>query len=152
MGRGRVITFMLLCTHRHSKLIIFLAVQLTQASSSSIVIINRRRRRRHHHHHHHRRRRRRRRRRHHLHRRHRHRHHHHHHHHHRHHRHHHFIRTPASACTTELVSHVHSRVGFRVHNRGPDRPDQSTCTCLHLPESSPLVSLVPNSNQWEMCK
>ena len=31
------------------------------------------------------------------------------------------IRTPASACTTELVSRVHNRVGFRVHNRGPNR-------------------------------
>jgi hypothetical protein len=27
------------------------------------------------------------------------------------------IRTPASTCTTELVSRVHNRVGFRVHNR-----------------------------------
>ena len=31
MGWGGVITFMFLCTHRHSNLIIFLAVQQTQA-------------------------------------------------------------------------------------------------------------------------
>ena len=31
MGLGGVITFMFLCTHRHSNLIIFLAVQQTQA-------------------------------------------------------------------------------------------------------------------------
>ena len=32
------------------------------------------------------------------------------------------IRTSASACTTELVSRVHIRVGFRVHYRGPNPP------------------------------
>ena len=31
MGSGGVITFMFLCTHRHCNLIIFLAVQQTQA-------------------------------------------------------------------------------------------------------------------------
>ena len=31
MGWGGVITFMFLCTHRHSNLILFLAVQQTQA-------------------------------------------------------------------------------------------------------------------------
>ena len=60
-------------------------------------------------------------------------HHHHHHQHQRHHHHHHhlaiiiiiitvitIIRTPASACTTELVSRLDNRVGFRVHNGGPN--------------------------------
>jgi len=32
------------------------------------------------------------------------------------------LRTPASARTTELVSRVHIRVGFRVHYRGPNPP------------------------------
>ena len=60
-----------------------------------------------------------------------------HHHHHQHHHHHvantmiviiiiitviTILRTPASARTTELVSRVHIRVGFRVHYRGPNPP------------------------------
>ena len=43
---------------------------------------------------------------------------HHHHHHHHHHRHHHHKDT---SIRVQLVSCVHNRVGFRVHNRGPNR-------------------------------
>ena len=38
VGWGGVITFMFLCTHRHSNLIIFLAVLQTQALHCSVMI------------------------------------------------------------------------------------------------------------------